>query len=154
MSKNRFYADGLNFECTGCGNCCKLAGGFVYVTDTEIRNLAELLSLSLSDFTDRYLETHDGRDVLRSNAEACVFLKDNACSVYGARPMQCRTFPFWAVNLKSLYRWKIIALECEGLGRGRHYIRDEIEGILKTRKPTGPGPASDDPRQNRNQRHS
>ncbi|MCF7801201.1 MAG: YkgJ family cysteine cluster protein [Candidatus Marinimicrobia bacterium] len=141
MSKARFYADGLHFECTGCGNCCKLAGGFVYVTDDEIKAMSEHLKLSLTAFTDKYLEIHKNRYVLKSRGDACILLENEACIVYPARPVQCRTFPFWPSNLKSKYRWKMTQLECEGIGKGRLYSQSEIEHILKTRDATDAGPA-------------
>lgn len=143
MEKERFYNDGLHFECTGCGVCCKLAGGFVYVTDERIQELADQLELNLTEFTDTYLDIHDNKYVLKSAGNACIFLKNDVCIVYDARPEQCRTFPFWPQNLKSKYRWKLTLLECEGIGRGRLYSKEEIETIIKTKISTEKGPGAD-----------
>lgn len=141
MSKDRFYADGLHFECTGCGNCCKLADGFVYVTEDEIRGMSKHLKLSITAFADQYLEIHKNRYVLKSNGDACILLENNVCRVYPARPVQCRTFPFWPANLKSKYRWKITQLTCEGIGRGRLYSKSDIETSVKTQVATDAGPS-------------
>lgn len=141
MSKERFYAEGLQFECTGCGECCKLAGGFVYVTDEEIKAMAKYLQLSITTFSDQFLDIHKNRYVLKSKGDACILLDNDACSVYPVRPVQCRTFPFWPANLKSKYRWKMTALVCEGIGQGRVYTSTEIESIVNTQMPTDPGPA-------------
>ena len=140
MGKETFYADGLRFECTGCGVCCKLAGGFVYVSDERIQTLAEYLELSLTEFTDIYLDIHENKYVLKSAGQACIFLENDVCKVYESRPEQCRTFPFWAGNLKSKYRWKLTLLECEGIGRGKLYSQAEIETIIKTQIQTENGP--------------
>jgi len=142
MARKRFFADGLHFECTGCGNCCRLGGGFVYPSDEDIRYLAHHLGLILSEFADRFLEVHENRFVLTSEGDDCIFLKDNACSVYDVRPTQCRTFPFWPANLKSRYRWKLIAEDCEGIGRGRLYSKEEIDRILLESDDTEAGPAA------------
>ena len=42
------------------------------------------------------------------------------CSVYEARPMQCRTWPFWKVNLASRQAWESVkkATPCPGMGSG------------------------------------
>lgn len=145
MGKERFYADGLQFECTGCGVCCKLAGGFVYVSDERIQALADYLNLSLTEFTDTYLDIHQNKYVLKSAGPACIFLENDVCKVYDVRPEQCRTFPFWPGNLKSKYRWKLTLPECEGIGRGKVYSQAEIETIIKTQiqTETGPDPDSD-----------
>lgn len=45
----------------------------------------------------------------------CIFLRDGKCQVYGARPKQCRTFPFWPENLESEKAWEETAKRCEGV---------------------------------------
>jgi Fe-S-cluster containining protein len=63
----------------------------------------------------------------------CIFWKDG-CSVYQARPLQCRTFPFWPSILDSPASWKIAKSGCPGMGRGRLFSREEIESNLAARK--------------------
>ncbi len=91
-----------SFDCTTCANCCKeLARS---VTDEEAQHLAAALALSEEDFRSRYLEgkvapdeDDDGNDQRgvrwRLRGKPCPFLKDNRCTVYGARPGQCRKYP-------------------------------------------------------------
>jgi Fe-S-cluster containining protein len=140
-AKRRFYADGLRFECTGCGACCRLGGGFVYPSLEDVGFMAHYLGLSVQKFTETFMDLHEGRYVLKNKGDNCIFLEEEGCRIYAARPTQCRTFPFWSANLKSLYRWKIIAEECEGIGHGRLYSYEEIEAIKKNRSETPPGPA-------------
>jgi Fe-S-cluster containining protein len=63
----------------------------------------------------------------------CVFWKDG-CSVYAARPLQCRTFPFWSSILVSSGSWKIARSGCPGMGRGRLFSPEEIESLVRARK--------------------
>jgi uncharacterized protein len=138
--KKRFYDDGLPFECTACGECCKLGGGFVYPTPEDLSFLAQLKDMTLDAFKKLFTDKHEKRIVLKNNGNDCIFWSDNKCQVYNARPLQCRTYPFWPTNLKSTYRWNIIKGECEGIGQGRIYSKIEIKQIMRGKFPTADGP--------------
>ncbi len=125
--KKRFYEEGLRFQCQGCGMCCRLPRGYVEVSVAEASRLADFLSLSYERFLEEYCQVQAGQIRLRENEDkSCVFLQENRCAVYPARPVQCETFPFWPENLKSHYRWKMLKLFCPGIDRGRLYRREEI----------------------------
>jgi len=145
--KPRFYADGLKFECTGCGACCKLGGGFVYPSLEDVGFAARHLKLSVKTFTEQYMDLHEGQYVFKNKGDNCIFYGEKGCTIYEARPTQCRTYPFWKSNLKSQYRWKIIEEECEGIGQGKLFSLAEIEAIRNqtSQTPAGPDPASIDP---------
>jgi len=124
-----FHAQGLRFECTGCGECCRTRNGkpsWVYVTLDERRRLARHLKLATSAFTRRYCEKTNGFFHLRNPSSDCVFLDGARCTVYAARPGQCRTYPFWNEHM-SPKAWDKVRVECEGVGRGRIWTREEIE---------------------------
>ena len=59
----------------------------------------------------------------------CIFLDPTLrnCTVYHARPSQCRTWPFWASNLKSPRTWGLAASNCPGCNQGTLYSVQEIE---------------------------
>ena len=73
----------------------------------------------------------------------CVFLKEVAtkdangvagvkkiCSIYQARPLQCRTWPFWDGNLASEENWKSAGKRCHGINAGtRKFSREKIESL-------------------------
>ena len=50
----------------------------------------------------------------------CVFLdpQTRRCQVYAARPMQCRTWPFWPSNIETKDTWKRTCDRCPGSGTG------------------------------------
>ena len=55
------------------------------------------------------------------------------CSLYEARPMQCRTWPFWPELLDSQISWKEAKSGkdgCPGLDNGKSFSVDEINQIL------------------------
>jgi Fe-S-cluster containining protein len=88
------------FRCTGCGECCRWPGS-VLLTGPDITVLAEQLALSEEQFISRHTRLAFNRIQLALNERAdgsCIFLEKNRCSVYAARPRQCRSFPFeWRV---------------------------------------------------------
>jgi uncharacterized protein len=112
-----WYAQGLHFKCTGCGQCCTGAPGYIWVSQLEIEQIASHLQLSIAEFSRRYLRLVDGRLSLleRPQTYDCVFLKNQKCQIYSMRPTQCRTYPWWPKNLKSEKEWQEAAQWCEGI---------------------------------------
>jgi hypothetical protein len=112
-----WYKDGLHFKCTGCGQCCTGSPGYVWVTPEEAEAMAKFLKISIEEFIKKYTRRIGHRVSLKEHSKTydCVFLKEKRCQVYGARPKQCRTFPWWPENLKSPQHWKEAAARCEGI---------------------------------------
>jgi uncharacterized protein len=113
-----WYANGLRFECTGCGKCCTGAPGYVWVTEKEIEAIASYLKISVQEFGKKYLRRIDNRYSLieRSKTYDCVFLEDKTkCKIYPVRPTQCQTFPYWPDLLSSEKAWQEAASYCEGI---------------------------------------
>ena len=125
----RWYASGLCFACTRCGNCC-VGAGSVRVSDAEIARLARRLELGEPEFRAIYTRTLRGGDVsLReTRSRACVFHRGtDGCAVYEDRPRQCRTWPFWRAVVHSPERWAEEAQGCPGMNRGALHAADWIE---------------------------
>jgi Fe-S-cluster containining protein len=127
-----WYSDGLEFSCTECGGCCTGAPGAVWVSEEEVAALAAEKGCTVEGFRSEYIRPVDGKDslteVLTEKGYDCVFLEGGKrCTVYSARPTQCRTFPFWPRQLESPEAWQEAALDCEGIGRGDKVSFEEIE---------------------------
>lgn len=127
------YASGIRFECTSCGECCKARGGYdyVYVTLVERRRLARHLKLNTTAFTKTYCAKANGQFHLRDPQNDCLFLNGVRCTVYAARPQQCRTWPFWPANMKRRVWEEEVKPGCPGIGVGRLHTPGEIEAVLK-----------------------
>lgn len=120
MESSDWYDDGLAFECTRCGNCCTGSPGHVWVSMPEVERLAQRLSLSVDQFGSRYLRLIGSRlSLLESRAGDCVFWDAHAgCTVYEARPDQCRSWPFWHAHLTNPEAWAKVSEFCPGCGTG------------------------------------
>lgn len=135
MASNSLKIPPLRFECTGCGKCCTQRGEYahVYVGDAEVESLAKLLGVSLARFRREHtkLDTLGWRQ-LRFRDGLCTFLdpQSQRCTVYAARPVQCRTFPFWP-EIVGPKGWSDEVKEmCEGIGRGDVVPADTVAEAL------------------------
>ena len=83
---------------------------YVWVNREEIKALAAKVELALStEFEKQYVRKVGIRKSLVEYANGdCVFFDPNArkCTVYEARPRQCRTWPFWQSNVATKEAWK------------------------------------------------
>jgi len=128
-----WYHAGLRFGCQSCGNCCTGEPGYVWVVQSEIQQLAELLSLDVAQFEVLFVRSVGRRKSLIEMPNGdCVFLQRPSmrCKVYAARPLQCRTWPFWSSNLRTPEDWAKTAQRCPGTDRGRLYSLKEIDAAL------------------------
>jgi uncharacterized protein len=140
-----WYADGLRFTCSQCGNCCSGPQGFVWISEIEQRRLAEHLKISVPQLRKQYCRTIGSRVSLKEIRNSagqydCIFLEDRrvtdrqgvkrvqrVCSIYPVRPLQCRTWPFWDGNLSDAKVWNNSAKRCHGMNHGRHFSSEEME---------------------------
>lgn len=106
-------------KCTSCeGRCCTGESGYIYVNRSEIIAIASLLQLDIDTFAQKYLFSknykYSLKEVRYNDSYDCIFYdrKTNGCSIYEARPLQCRTFPFWDYFKQRVDELK---LECPGI---------------------------------------
>jgi Fe-S-cluster containining protein len=109
----------MRFECqSGCTACCEQQG-FVYLTEEDIPRLAEYVKLAVAAFEERYVYRTKNLRRLRVPRHAqCEFLKEGGCSVHPAKPLQCRTFPYWPELVGNKKNWAKTGTWCPGIGQG------------------------------------
>lgn len=79
-------------DCTKCANCCRVTE--TGIDQRDVQRLAKFLGASPDEFLRDYSDTaEDGELILKRDENGCVFLKDNLCTVYEARPQNCANFP-------------------------------------------------------------
>jgi Fe-S-cluster containining protein len=123
-----WYRDGLAFTCTRCGNCCTGAPGYVWVSRDEIRQIAEFRGEGVREFSSKFVRRVQNRySLVEKPGGDCIFWdKQAGCTVYPARPVQCRTWPFWPENVEHPEAWAGVCQVCPGSGHGRVYSVEEI----------------------------
>ena len=144
--EDRWYRDGLRFECTSCGNCCTGGEGAVWFEDEEGRAMARLLGQTYPEFLVRHTRMIEGHrslnEHLTEHGYDCEFLDRESvpgkalCRIYEARPSQCRTWPFWPELVKSERAWARAKSNtpCPGMGRGTLFTVEEIVARLEAEK--------------------
>jgi Fe-S-cluster containining protein len=150
--KKSWYSEGLQFACQGSGKCCTSHGefGFVYLTLADRKRMALYFGISEAEFRRQHCRNVDGFwalndagvmpnfDKTQAAANDCQFLKDKRCSIYEARPTQCRTWPFWP-EVMSARKWKKeVETFCPGVQPGakglKTYSAREIDTAIAEQK--------------------
>jgi Fe-S-cluster containining protein len=129
MDEKPWFEKGLRFECSQCGDCCTGAPGFVWVNRDEIADLAKKVDMDVPQFEKKFVRQVGIRKSLVEYANGdCVFFDPNArkCTVYEARPRQCRTWPFWESNTVNQEAWKRTCEVCPGSGKGKLHGVEQI----------------------------
>jgi len=132
-----WYADGLRFSCARCSRCCRYETGFVYLSKNDVLSLAKKCNMKYTDFVEtycRWVEAQEGECLsLKEKAGYDCIFWDSGCTVYSARPLQCRIFPFWPSIVSSRSSWDMASDDCPGINNGILHSREEIEKTLYLR---------------------
>lgn len=127
-----FYDNGLNFSCKRCSFCCGKSPMYVYLSERDLKVLAEHYELSEDEFIKKYCRWvmyYGGVEVLallqKKNYD-CV-LWSEGCSAYVARPVQCSAYPFWSWMIKDEKIWNECSADCPGMNSGKLWTKEEIE---------------------------
>lgn len=97
----------FQFKCTCCGDCCRNIKESVMLESLDAYRLAKLLRQtdpSIREMGEMLLKyaipiplTDMGFPIyvlkIVGNDDTCIFLKENRCAVYAARPRTCRLYP-------------------------------------------------------------
>ncbi|MBN1612517.1 MAG: YkgJ family cysteine cluster protein [Polyangiaceae bacterium] len=139
MPDTPFYAAGLRFSCTRCGDCCRRPSGHLFLSAADLRRLARALRLSDEEFFLAYCEVVDVElaqrvSLVATEDDSCVLLGDQGCTVYEHRPLQCRAYPFWGTSLVDAKAWDAVAASCPGVGGGWLWSKECIEQWLHRRE--------------------
>ena len=129
MKKIKFNQN-IKFKCQGSSNCCISRGsyGYVYLSSKDVSRFSTYHKITNSEFIKKFCEYTDGYLHLKEkNLDGkCIFLNKKKCTVYSARPTQCRTWPFWKENL-NYKKWNDeITKFCPGIGKGNIVSQKKI----------------------------
>jgi Fe-S-cluster containining protein len=119
VTKEGFPYSFIPSACESCGGrCCTGESGYIYVNKSEMQRIASYLHVDIEELKKEYLFKKGYKFSIKERKVAesfeCIFFdrETNGCSIYEARPIQCRTFPFW-----DYYKTRVTELknECPGV---------------------------------------
>lgn len=131
----------IPFRCQKCGKCCKNLKDSLMLESIDIFYLTKSLRRHDSSITctDDMLERYAhvaaierGFPIYQANTvgvdAACVFLENDRCRVYDARPLVCRMFPFGiAPGEKGRdFRFYLVMDQSHHFGAGQVIVKDWV----------------------------
>ncbi len=123
-----YYPAGLSWRCRRCGRCCMDVEGWgrrVLLLEKDVRRLK---AAGQQGF---HMPADEGRfvAVIKKRDGRCVFLGDDGCRVYGARPLLCRMYPFYVERQGDIC---VIGVDegCPGVGEGDPLSEAYFAGLL------------------------
>jgi len=126
------FSSGLRFRCLpDCGLCCRTYR--VPLTDIDLDRLQEVVDPKACTSIE-YTEPVSGGETRafmeNGRAKGCCYLDENArCSVYGNRPLYCRTYPL----IRDTYGQLEMSVDhtCPGVGEGNPVTGKQIEEAFR-----------------------
>jgi hypothetical protein len=122
------YPASLSWSCTKCGRCCRdneKRGRRILLLESDIRRIHAAGAEGFHETTGQ--EPFTG--LMRMRDGACVFLTPHGCSIYQARALLCRMYPFWVERLDDGYVIHVDP-DCPGLGGGSELGECFYAGLL------------------------
>ena len=117
------YPRGIHWTCVRCHMCCGDTRDHVRrirLLDSEVRVTSQLTGIN----QERFSVLADGSEpfkfeMLKVTSGSCIFLEGDSCTIYQARPLTCRFYPFFLErNSNGKLSFGLTSERCPGLGQG------------------------------------
>ncbi|MEM4481345.1 MAG: YkgJ family cysteine cluster protein [Desulfurococcaceae archaeon] len=114
----------VQYSCIRCGRCCS-SGPNVALTVFDICRLAKYTNSAWRELAGKYfyvvVADYIPVAVLRGIRDRCAFLRTEGakavCTIYPARPLRCRLYPFIPISPGESSKLEVSA-KCPGVGQG------------------------------------
>lgn len=115
------------FECSKCGNCCKMTWSPIWINRDEGERIARAFGLTTEEVAERYTVKQADRRRLRQKADGwCVFYDhDKGCTIDPVKPDMCRAFPFHHSAIGTQQAWQRTLAICPEVRKGANQVNEE-----------------------------
>ena len=125
------YPGHIRWTCIRCGNSCRALPPRrrnILLTDGDIKRIVSANGRESEDFSVPSRARAPYRRRMRKLRGRCIFLEGSRCSIYKARPLICRFYPF-SLDVSEERELEIgLDPSCQGVGkgkvRGERFFRD------------------------------
>ena len=130
MDPDPWYAAGLRFRCTMCGQCCTGAPGFVWVNEDEIAAIADFLQRphrpDASPLHTRVVN-EAAACARKPTAIVCFTTRAAGCTIYEVRPAPVPHLAVLGIaTSRRPHAWQHTCEICPGSGQGDLIPAEEI----------------------------
>jgi hypothetical protein len=129
------YPKNVRFTCERCALCCgdteyKIRN--ILLMEPEAQHISDETSTPICEFAERLRGSEPYVYRVKKTQEGkCTFLRSNTCSIYRARPLVCRFYPF---ELKAESTGNYVFSytdECPRVGHGAELKREYFERLFR-----------------------
>jgi Fe-S-cluster containining protein len=128
------YPAHLRWICVRCTKSCRDLPGRtrnILLAQSDIKRITDSKKLTAKEFSVSSRGSFPYIRKMRKLGGRCVFLKDSRCSIYRARPLICRFYPF-SLHPAGNKTFEIgFDLSCSGMGKGPYrserFFRDLVQ---------------------------
>jgi hypothetical protein len=129
------YPPNVGFTCNLCGLCCgdtPQKTRHILLLECEAEEISAKSVLPIEEFA---VEKADCSpyvyEMKKPNGGKCFFLKDNKCSIYSARPLICRFYPFELRYDKNRNNHVFnYTQECPTINKGKALTKTDFEELF------------------------
>jgi Fe-S-cluster containining protein len=128
------YPKRIHFGCERCTLCCgdsKHRVRRILLLNIDVDRVLKSQSMDLAEFAVKIEGFEPYVFQMKKTVDgSCVFLRDSSCSIYEARPLICRFYPFQLQNRgndRYVFRY---TEECPGIGKGPQLERRFFEELF------------------------
>ena len=133
----RYPAD-VRWVCVRCANSCGDLPGRrrnVLLASRDVKRIVDATKLTPKEFSVSARAPAPYTRKIKKQKGTCIFLQDSRCSIYRARPLICRFYPFCIHPSRTAALEIGVDLSCSGIGtgprRGEKFFRSLVE-LAKT----------------------
>jgi len=113
----------VRWICVRCTNSCRDLPGRkrnILLTPSDVRRIIGATKLTAKEFStsSRGPAPYDRK--MKKSRGKCIFLQGSRCSIYGARPLICRFYPFSLRPTRDNTFEIGFDSSCSGIGKGPH----------------------------------
>lgn len=128
------YPAHLRWICARCTKSCRDLPGRtrnILLAHSDIKRITDSTKLTAKEFSASSRGSFPYVRKMRKLGGRCVFLKASRCSIYGARPLICRFYPFSLHPARNNTFEIGFDLSCSGMDKGPYrderFFRDLVE---------------------------
>jgi hypothetical protein len=128
------YPVHLRWTCVRCTKSCRDLPGRtrnILLAQSDIKRITDSTKLAAKEFSASSRGSFPYVRKMRKLGGRCVFLKASRCSIYRARPLICRFYPFSLHPARNNTFEIGLDLSCSGMDKGPYrderFFRDLVE---------------------------